>query len=148
VHLSLPPGRGAALQMKLHLDLLGWLHVIWGVFALLAALSLLVLAVGTRLAVVDLGTTGGSGLAAIWVLLIFAGFFAVAGLAMALAGRALLRRRPAGRPAALALSLPNLLVVPFGTALAVYTCWALLNDDARRAFGSAPRARGAAARLQ
>ena len=27
----------------------------------------------------------------------------------------------------------------FGTALAIYTLWALLNDDARREFGRPPR---------
>jgi hypothetical protein len=31
--------------------------------------------------------------------------------------------------------MPSLVVIPFGTALAVYTFWTLLNDDARRAFG-------------
>ena len=32
--------------------------------------------------------------------------------------------------------------VPFGTALAIYTCWVLLNDDARQQFGRAPRGAG------
>ena len=31
--------------------------------------------------------------------------------------------------------MPSLVVIPFGTALAVYTFWTLLNDDARHAFG-------------
>jgi hypothetical protein len=34
----------------------------------------------------------------------------------------------------------NLVLIPFGTALGVYTGWVLLNDDARRAFGRRPRA--------
>ncbi len=121
--------------MRWHFDLLGWLHVFWGAFALLACASLVILALGTRVAIADLGADGRPGQAAIWVLLIFALCFAAAGLALVLTGRAVLRRRPAARPAALILALPNLLVVPFGTALAVYTYWAMLNDDARRAFG-------------
>ena len=41
--------------------------------------------------------------------------------------------------AALILAVPNLIVVPFGTALGIYTFWVLLNDDARREFGRPPR---------
>ena len=37
--------------------------------------------------------------------------------------------------AAIALAVPNLVIVPFGTALGVYGLWVLLNDDARRQFG-------------
>jgi hypothetical protein len=37
------------------------------------------------------------------------------------------------------MAIPNLLIVPFGTALGFYTFWVLLNDDARREFGRPPR---------
>ena len=43
------------------------------------------------------------------------------------------------RLASLILAVPNLVLVPFGTALGVYTLWVLLNDDARQAFGRRPR---------
>jgi hypothetical protein len=56
-------------------------------------------------------------------------------VALWLTGRALGRRRPAARRIALALAVPNLLAVPFGTALSLYAFWVLLNDEARRAFG-------------
>ncbi|MNC92965.1 hypothetical protein D3C83_94900 [compost metagenome] len=59
----------------------------------------------------------------------------VGGLLMIGVGRALRRRIPGGRLAALLCVVPNLLVIPFGTALGLYTCWVLLNDDARHAFG-------------
>jgi hypothetical protein len=35
--------------------------------------------------------------------------------------------------------VPNLVVLPFGTALAIYTFWTLVNDEARREFGRPPR---------
>ena len=54
-------------------------------------------------------------------------------------GRAVRACRAHGRAAALALAVPNLVIVPFGTALGVYTLWVLLNDDARRVFGRPPR---------
>jgi len=127
--------------MRWHFDLLGWLHVLAGAFTLLASASLVILAIGTRLAISDLGTTGQSAYAAIWALAIFAVVFGVTGGALAVIGRAILNRRPGGRTAALLLAIPSLLAVPFGTALAIYCCWTLLNDDARRAFGR--RVRGA-----
>ena len=60
------------------------------------------------------------------------------------AARGLRRRRRSGRALALALAIPNLIALPFGTALGVYTFWVLLNNDARREFGRPPR--GMAAR--
>ena len=60
-------------------------------------------------------------------------------LALFLTGRGLGRRRPAARVWALALAVPDLLVVPFGTALSVYAFWVLLNDEARLQFGRRPR---------
>ena len=127
--------------MRWHFDLLGWLHLLAGAFTLLASASLVILAIGTRLAISDLGTTGQSAFAAIWVLALFAVVFGLTGSAFAVIGRAILNRRPSARSAALLLAIPSLLVVPFGTALAIYSGWTLLNDDARRAFGG--RIRGA-----
>ena len=65
--------------------------------------------------------------------------FIVGGAATWFTGRALGRRRPAARRVALVLAVPNLLMVPFGTALSIYAFWVLLNDEARRAFGRPPR---------
>ncbi len=58
---------------------------------------------------------------------------------MVLIGRSLARRHASGRVLALVCAVPNLLLVPFGTALGIYTFWVLLNDDARRDFGRPPR---------
>ena len=41
------------------------------------------------------------------------------------------RQQPAGRSAILWLSVPNLFVLPFGTALGVYALWVLLHHEAR-----------------
>lgn len=129
--------------MRQHLDVLGWLHILWGLFAILAGASLGVLALGTYLALDNAGSVGRPELAAIWVYLICGGALVAFGAAMVLVGRAIHRRRPVGRFAALFLSIPNLVIVPFGTALGIYALWALLNDDARREFGRRPRGSGA-----
>jgi hypothetical protein len=127
--------------MPVHTDVLAWLHVVWGVFGLLTAAALGVLAAGTGAALVELGSMDRTGKAAMGVLVVCGAALALFGATMALVGRGLLRRRRAGRVAALALAVPNLVLVPFGTALGLYTFWVLLNDDARREFGRPPRSR-------
>jgi hypothetical protein len=125
--------------MLVHLDLLGRLHALLGAFGALAGASLLILAAGTGAAMTDLEVAGPAGAAGAWILAVCGAVLVAGGVALVLAGRALDRRRPAARLAALVLAVPNLIVVPFGTALSVYAFWVLLNDDARRAFGTAPR---------
>jgi hypothetical protein len=49
-------------------------------------------------------------------------------------GVAVLKRKEWGRIVLLVVSFFNLAHVPLGTALGVYTIWALLNDDTIRAF--------------
>jgi hypothetical protein len=132
-------GRQADPAIPIHLDVLGRLHVILGALAVLAGASLLVIALGTRLALVELDDAGAAGEAGVWILFWCGAIFAGGGVALALTGRALVRRRPAGRKWALALAVPDLLAVPFGTALSIYTFWVLLNDEARREFGRPPR---------
>lgn len=124
--------------MRVHLDVLAWLHGIWGALGILAGMSLWVLGVGTDAALLDLGSVSGSDHAAMWMFLATGAVLVAFGLLMLLIGRWLFRRRGAGRVAALACAVPNLVIVPFGTALGVYTIWALLNDDARRDFGHPP----------
>ena len=125
--------------MRLHVDVLAWLHFLWGLFGVLVGGSLLVLALGTRMALFDLGHMGPAERAAVWLLVICGVTLVIAGLVMMAVARALTRRRQAARVAALILAVPNLIVVPFGTALGIYTFWVLLNDDARREFGRPPR---------
>jgi len=125
--------------MPLHIDVLGRLHVIWGVFGGLTGASLGVLAVGTDAALIDLGAADAGGWAAVWILWIVGGGLIAGGAVMLLVGRALARRQQSGRVLALVLAVPNLVLVPFGTALGIYTFWVLLNDDARREFGRPPR---------
>jgi hypothetical protein len=124
--------------MRAHLDVLGWLWIIWGAFAVLSGSSLLVLAAGSVVAGFERRAAGAVAPAV--VLLGLGGLLLVAGgVALIVTGRGVLARAVNGRLAALVLAVPNLLIVPFGTALGAYTLWALLNDDGRRAFGRPPR---------
>lgn len=122
--------------MRVHLDVLGWLHELTGWIGLLSGVAFLLLAGGTA----SLSGTGARGAAVMWLLLVAGVVMSVGGGLMIATGRAIARRRQAGRLAALALAVPGLCMLPFGTALAIYACWALLNDDARTAFGRPARA--------
>lgn len=126
--------------MRLHVDLVGWFHVIWGMFAVLAGTSLALLAAGAELAAGD-GTTSHAAVhGTVWVLGSGAVVLLAFGASNVIAGRLIRARRRTGRRAAFGLVLPNMIVVPFGTALGIYAVWSLLNDEARRQFGRPLRA--------
>jgi hypothetical protein len=128
--------------MRLHLDALALMQRIWGALGLLTGSSLLILAVGTEVALGPrTGPTSDPRQLAVWVLATCGAALAGAGVAAWLIARGLRRRLAAGRSWALVMAIPNLLIVPFGTALGFYTFWVLLNDDARREFGRPPRGR-------
>lgn len=120
--------------MRVHLDAVGWLHVLAGWIGLVSGAAFILLAAGTSSVVVDAVKQPGVS-AVTWFLLVAGVALLSGGGLMAATGAGLLSRRPGARRGALLLSVPNLCALPFGTALAVYTIWALLNDDARRAFG-------------
>ena len=85
-------------------------------------------------------TTDGDALAAgvtAAAFLVCAIVLLAAGAVNAWAGTALTRRVPTGRLVALALAVPNLFVLPFGTALAIYAFWVLLHNDTRTMFEAA-----------
>jgi hypothetical protein len=126
-----------------HLDALGWLHVLAGWIGLLTGASLLLLAAGAASLPVEASDAGGVQ-AVFWLLLVVGLLLMIGGGLMIATGRGLVARRPRARLGALLLALPGLCALPFGTALSFYTVWALLNDDARGAFGRRLRGTGEA----
>ena len=118
--------------MRAHLDLLGRLYVVWGAFGLLGGVSLLILASGAAAAASG-QVESRLGIGAI--ILALAASLPIVGGALSLwTGRALRRNEPRGRLGALTLGLPNLFVLPFGTALGIYSYWVLLNNQVREMF--------------
>jgi hypothetical protein len=120
--------------MRPHVNLLGLLQLAWGGMGLLLSVSLLLLAFGA--AAIAAGSPGDRFTPTVTALLfaVFAVALALGGWANAWIGRALRQHRAAGRTGALAMSVVNLFVLPFGTALAIYTYWVLLHNDARALF--------------
>jgi hypothetical protein len=120
--------------VRSHVNLLGLLQLTWGGIGLLLAVSLLLLAAGA--AAVARATAGDplTAIATSLLFVVFAAALALGGCANAWAGRAIRRHRAPGRTGALLLAVMNLFVLPFGTALAIYTFWVLLHSDARALF--------------
>jgi hypothetical protein len=133
--------------MKSHVNLLGILQLTWGGMGLLLGASLLLLAAGAaaiaRTPDGDLLTAGFTAL----LFVVFAAALALGGWANAWVGRAVRQHRSPGRTGALILAVVNLFVLPFGTALAIYTFWVLLHNDARALFVAAEQADQAGQRL-
>ena len=127
--------------MQVHLDVLGWLHVLAGWVGVLTGAAFLLLGAGAASLVTE--PAGEASVTAVtWVLLAAGVVTVTGGILMIVTGRGLAARRPKARLGALLLALPNLCALPFGTALGAYTLWALLNDDARSAFGRRLRGSG------
>ncbi len=122
--------------MDRHIDLAGLLHIIWGALGLLLGISVLLLA-GGAVAIAASGLHRGPDLAAALMALATTAaaiVLLVGGAANVWAGLGLRRHRAAARVTALGLALLNLFLLPFGTALGVYTFWVLLNHEARARF--------------
>lgn len=120
-------------RITVHIDLLGRLYVVAGWLALLVSLSLVSLGLGAfGLAGPD-GPDVPTSLAAAVFFGLAVLFAAWAGV-LALVGWAIRAHRGWARLAALVLAVVNLFVIPFGTALSVYTAWVLLQADGKQAF--------------
>ena len=123
--------------MRAHVNLLGLLQLTWGGMGLLLGASLLLLGVGAaaiaRQPEADPLTAGATAV----LFVMFAIAVAAGGWASVWAGRAIQRHRSAGRTGALLLAVMNLFVLPFGTALAIYTFWVLLHNEVRALFEAA-----------
>lgn len=125
--------------MRSHLRLLGILQVTWGAIGLLLGTATLLLALGAlAIGMMNTGDPVAAGVTAL-TFGIFAAALLIGGAANAWAGRSLRREEPAARTAVLWLSVPNLFVLPFGTALGVYALWVLLHNESRAVFMGPPR---------
>jgi hypothetical protein len=114
--------------------LLSVLQLTWGGIMLMLGLSTALLAVGA--AAVGWTSQGTEISAAVtsFAFAVFAAALLVGGVANSWAGRALHLIEPRGRTVTLGLAVPNLFVLPFGTALGIYALWVLLHNETRTFF--------------
>ncbi len=123
--------------MEFHVDLLGALFVIWGALTMLIGASTLALGIAAAALVRSAGRTGGGQFAAGLTAATFVALAVLAlvwGLAHVVVGTRLRRRRHWARMAALLLGSLDLLLLPYGTALGIYSLWTLLREHAKPLF--------------
>jgi hypothetical protein len=127
--------------VRAHLHLLSVLQLTWGGIMLMLGVSMALLALGAA----AVGWTSAGAEMSAAVTSVAFGVFAVAllagGAANSWAGSALRRADARGRAVTLGLAVPNLFVLPFGTALGIYALWVLLNNETRGYFGVASHVR-------
>jgi len=121
--------------MKSHVNFLGVLQTTWGAIGLVLAVSLLLLAGGAAAIVWSAPADSWTATMTSLLFLLFAVALGLGGWANMWVGRGLRQLRPAGRTGAFIVSVINLFVLPWGTALAIYSFWVLLHHDARAMFG-------------
>lgn len=127
--------------MNRHFDLIGILFLAIGAIGMVTGLLVLLGVGALALGVGGLATLAeglGAGVLAGGTLGLIAvaaaGLTFLVSLPSVIAGRGLMMRRPWAPAVALVLCLFHLFSFPLGTALAVYTAWALLSEDGNRAW--------------
>src|SRR5712691_9656338 len=118
--------------MRDHVRILGWCFVVYSSITLLLGVCLFFIIGGAgmlsgdRQAMLVTGAVG-TGLSI---------FFIIVSLPGLITGFGLLKFRPWARIVAMILAVLHVLSFPFGTALAIYTFWVLLNAETEPLFAS------------
>lgn len=113
--------------MKKHIELVGILHLVYSGLALVLGLFCFMLLSGIGIVSHDaiaLGVLGTIGM----IICIIITALAIPGI---IAGIGLLKMKSWARILAIVVGCLDLLHIPFGTALGIYTLWVLLNDESR-----------------
>jgi hypothetical protein len=119
--------------MNTHVTILGVLYIAFSCLGLLGALFVFTILTGSGLLSGDSEAffiTTGIGT----VLAFLAVVFSVPGL---IAGIGLLKKYSWARILALVLGFINLINIPIGTILGIYTIWVMLNEETVRLFARA-----------
>ncbi|HEX8128379.1 MAG TPA: hypothetical protein VF527_04700 [Pyrinomonadaceae bacterium] len=114
--------------MQQHITILGWLYIAFGALGVLAALFVLLVMGGTGL------ISGDAQSAALLsgIGLFIAVIVAILSVPSIIAGWGLLKRKSWSRLLAIVLGALNILNFPFGTAVGIYTIWALTQTESER----------------
>jgi hypothetical protein len=124
--------------VKAQIDLVGVLFIVWGVLTAVVGLSTLALGMGAVALIASGGRSGGSQVAATLTAALFTTLAVIAilwGVAHVIVGVPLRRLRAWARLVAMMLGAVDLVLLPYGTALGIYTLCVLLREDVKAAFG-------------
>ena len=113
--------------MKTHIQIVAALHIAMGALSLLGAIAVFALLGLAGGIVGSQGQHEAAGIIGI-VAVVLGGFLAVLALPGIIGGWALFAGRSWGRPFVMVLGVIHLINIPFGTALGIYTLWALFHE--------------------
>jgi len=114
--------------MQQHITILGWLYIVFGALGLVAAIITMLVLGGSGL------ISGDARSAALLsgIGLFVAVIISVLSLPSVIAGWGLLKRKSWSRLLAIVLGALNILNFPVGTAIGVYTIWALTQNESQQ----------------
>ena len=118
--------------MDTHVRILGWLWIIFGVLGTLGALCLGVTIAGSGFISEDETAILVTSIVA----LVCGSLFFLENALNIIAGVGLLKYKSWGRILAIILGIINLFGFPIGTALGIYTLWAMFNEETKQLFES------------
>jgi hypothetical protein len=111
--------------------------MIWGAITMLIGASTLALGIAAAALVASAGRAGtgqlGASLTAVTFMTLAVLAFIWGGVHL-MVGTLVRRHRSWSRHAAMMLGTVDLLLLPYGTALGVYSLWILLREDAKQLF--------------
>jgi hypothetical protein len=119
--------------MKKHIEILGWLYIVFGALGLFMGLAFFLFFAGLALLPDDAAGAGalliiGWGIGGLMILTSVPGI---------IGGIGLLKGKSWSRILVLILGVLNLIEIPFGTVLGIYTLWVLLNEEAKQLLSPA-----------
>ncbi len=126
-------GGESAEEMKRHVTILGLIYIVFGGINLLLAIAIIIVFTQLRLIIPEPGIA--SITAIISTLVVCATI--VVSLPGIIGGIGLLKHQSWARVLVLILGIINLFNFPIGSALGIYTIWALERDETIRLFTSA-----------
>ena len=116
--------------MEKHVTIIGVLYIVLNALWIIGAAIVLVILAGAG------AMSGDDEAMAVTALvgIVIGSFLTIISLPGIVGGIGLLKYQPWARILVLILGFINLINIPFGTILGVYTIWALMNDDTIKLF--------------
>jgi len=124
-------------RMEKHITIVAVIGIVFGTIGVLVGIAAFVAITGGGLISQDPTAMHVTGIVGTAV----CGFFLLIKGPEIIAGIGLLKRRNWARILALILAIPDLMIIPIGTAIGIYAIWVLLNDETFKLFAQASEIR-------
>jgi len=116
--------------MEQHITILGVLHIAYGAIGILVAMIVFIAVVGAGMLSGDAEALAITSLVGTSI----ATLLFIPSLPGLIGGLGIFKYRPWARITLLVVGFVNLLIVPFGTILGIYTIWVLMNIEVKDMF--------------